>query len=131
MATVSKITFEGDTGDFNRALGGTITAQVVMSEDVTVSGTPVLNLTNDNAGEGDSRVQWLEMSAHNGNEMTFSYTLEADDKKSGAVDDNITIGANALALNGGTIKNRASGDDATITHSAQAGSRLVTWITPT
>ena len=63
--------------------------------------------------------------------MTFSYTLEADDKKSGAVDDNITIGANALALNGGTIKNRASGDDATITHSAQAGSRLVTWITPT
>ena len=32
MATVSKITFEGDTGDFNRALDGTITAQVVMKK---------------------------------------------------------------------------------------------------
>ncbi len=120
MATVNTITIDSD-GDFNRAAGGTITASVVMSEDVKVSGTPVLNLTNDNAGPGDGRVQWLEMSGHSGNTMTFSYTLGADDKKSGQDDDSISIGANALALNGGTIKNENTGDDATITHPAMAG----------
>jgi hypothetical protein len=115
MATVNTITIDSDA-DFNRAAGGKITATVTMSDDVQVTGTPVLNLTNDNAGAGDGRVQWLEMTAHEGDSMTFEYTLGADDKKSGQNDDTITIGANALALNGGTIKDGE--DDATITHSA-------------
>ena len=52
--------------DFNREAGGSIQAKAIFTENVLVSGVPVMNLTTDNAGPGDGRVQHLEYLAGDG-----------------------------------------------------------------
>ena len=116
MANITKMHLE-NSDDFNRAAGGKITATVTFNEDVMVAGTPVINLTCDmsdgpavSAGN-EARVQWLEYVSGSGtDELLFEYTLAADDVKSGQEGDKIGIGTNAVALNGGTIKDRAGAD---------------------
>ena len=73
MATIQSIKF--GTDKIVRANGGTITAHVKFDEDVQVTGTPLLNLVNDNGGVGDGRVAALEyVSGGNSDELTFSAT---------------------------------------------------------
>ena len=123
MANITKITLSPD--NFNRAAGGKITATVTFSEDVIVEGQPymdmVVDMTNGPAiSEGNqARVAWLNyVSGSDTDSLVFEYTLEANDTKSGQNGDVLSIGANALNLNGGTIKNPRTAEDATITHSA-------------
>ena len=123
MANITNISLKPD--DFNRAAGGKITATVTFSEDVIVEGQPymdmVVDMTNGPAiSEGNqARVAWLNyVSGSDTDSLVFEYTLEANDTKSGQNGDVLSIGANALNLNGGTIKNPRTAEDATITHSA-------------
>jgi len=113
MANILKMRIE--TANFNRAVGGKLAGTVRFTEDAIVTGTPIMTLTNDNAGHADTngatRVQWLEYVSGSGtNELLFEYTLAADDVKSGADNDNLTVGLNAVSLNNGTIKDRADAD---------------------
>lgn len=121
MANITNISLTPD--HFNRAAGGTITATVKFSEDVIVTDTPHLNMTVDMTNgpavsEGNqARVAWLNyVSGSDTDSLVFEYTLEANDTKSGQNGDVLSIGANALNLNDGTIKDRADAD-ATITNS--------------
>lgn len=123
MANITKITLSPD--NFNRAAGGKITATVTFSEDVIVEGNlymdMIVDMTNGPAvSEGNqARVAWLNyVSGSDTDSLVFEYTLEANDTKSGQNGDVLSIGANALNLNGGTIKNPRTAEDATITHSA-------------
>ena len=123
MANITKITLSPD--NFNRAAGGKITATVTFSEDVIVEGhvymDMIVDMTNGPAvSEGNqARVAWLNyVSGSDTDSLVFEYTLEANDTKSGQNGDVLSIGANALNLNGGTIKNPRTAEDATITHSA-------------
>ena len=129
MANITKINLTPDS--FNRAAGGTITATVTFSEDVIVTDTPHLNMTVDMTNgpavsEGNqARVARLDyVSGSDTDSLVFEHTLEANDTKSGQNGDVLSIGANALNLNSGTIKNPRTAEDATITHSA-AGSCIV------
>ena len=123
MANITKISLTPD--HFNRAAGGKITATVTFSEDVIVEGNlymdMIVDMTNGPAvSEGNqARVAWLNyVSGSDTDSLVFEYTLEANDTKSGQNGDVLSIGANALNLNGGTIKNPRTAEDATITHSA-------------
>lgn len=130
MATITKIRFE--TEDFNRATGGNIDATVTFSEDVNIGGVPVLTLTNDNNGPGDGRVQHLEYNSMLApNEALFRIALGPNAVEAPSHRDTLTVGANALSLNSGFIKNLSDDQDADITNSAEQGTaagRVPAWI---
>ena len=121
MANITKITLSPD--NFNRAAGGKITATVTFSEDVIVEGNlymdMIVDMTNGPAvSEGNqARVAWLNyVSGSDTDSLVFEYTLEANDTKSGQNGDVLSIGANALNLNGGTIKNPRTAEDLSLIH---------------
>ena len=98
-------------------IGERLEATVAFDEDVFVTGTPTLTL-----GIGNQQRQ-ADYSAGDGTPMLrFRYTVVDGDQD----EDGITIGANALALNGGAIRDRA-GIDADLSFPAlgpQAGHRV-------
>jgi len=98
--------------------GDSVSVTATFSESVIVdnaSGTPTLNIVVDTAGDGadvaDNRTATY-VSGSTSTALVFQYTIQAGDNDTNG----ISIGANALALNGSTIRD-ASGNYATITHS--------------
>jgi hypothetical protein len=86
-------------------VGTSITPQVVFSETVTVSGTPVLAL---NVGERTANATYSSGSPST--TLTFSYPIQAGDTSS----DLAYTSTSALSTNGGTIRD-AAGNDAVLT----------------
>ncbi|MCY4557051.1 MAG: cadherin-like beta sandwich domain-containing protein [Chloroflexi bacterium] len=78
----------------------------------TTLGTPHVALT---IGTATRNAEYVSADAA-GKALTFSYTVVLDDDDSNGV----SIAADALALNGGSITNRTTGDDALLTHQALA-----------
>ena len=108
--TVSSVAITSDPGDDDTyGLGDSIEVTVTFSEDVTVTGTPQLEL------DLDGTAKTADYSSTSGPAVVFSYTVALD--KSDA--DGIAIGADKLSLNEGTIKDKAD-NDATLTHTAVA-----------
>ena len=100
---------------FSKAAGGKLSAVVNYNEQVDVTGTPRVRLTNSRGG-GDFNLTYA--SGTGTNRLTFDLTLPADDATTNATDV-LTIGVNAVNHNGGsTIKEKGTATDATITHSA-------------
>ena len=93
--------------------GEEISVQLTFSEPVTVSGTPRLGIDI-----GDNR-RWAEYeeSAAGDTSLLFSYTVQADDRDA----DGLSIAANALELNGGSIED-GDGNAADLAHPAWAAS---------
>ena len=96
--------------DSTYTVGDTISVKVTFNENVTVTGTPQLEIA---VGANNRQADYA--SGSGSTELIFSYTVVAGD----ADTDGISVGANKLALNGGTIKD-AVGNDATLTHTALA-----------
>ncbi|MFN4166490.1 MAG: hypothetical protein ACK4GK_18095, partial [Ferrovibrio sp.] len=110
--TVQSIAITSATGIQNGTLnaGDVVSVTVTMSEATTVTGTPQLALNI-----GGVTVQANYQSGSGTNKLVFTYTIQP-----GQTDiDGISIDANALKLNGGTLKD-AAGNDAVLTHSAVA-----------
>jgi hypothetical protein len=123
--SVSTIALTSATGIQNNRLnvGDVVTATVTFSEAVTVTGTPRLALL-----VGATTVQANYAGGTGTNALTFTYTILA-----GQTDANgISVAANSLALNSGTIQDIA-GYNATLTHAlvADNGSYLVDTTAPT
>ncbi len=85
--------------------GDTVTATVTFDDAVTVTGTPQLALNI-----GSTPVQANYAGGTGTNALTFTYTILANQTDT----DGISIDANALTLNSGTIKD-ANGNDAVLT----------------
>ena len=108
--TVSNEAITSATGIQNSTLnaGDVVSVTVTMSEAVTVNGTPQLALNI-----GGATVQANYASGTGSTALVFTYTI-----LSGQTDTNgISINANALSLNGGTITD-AAGNPATLTFAA-------------
>ena len=104
------------TTAFDKSDGGTLSVKVIFNEKVTVTGTPQLTVVNDtNANHTLSYA-----SGSTTNELTFSLTIAAANAATSA-GDVLSIGANAVALNSGTIVDTSEGGNATITSSAGIG----------
>ena len=125
--TISSVSLVSSTGgsDGVYTAGETLTASVEFDEDVIVSGGPQLELDFEGTVKladfsyadpkcegpfcGFSPGPW----AVRGIQLMFDYTVLSGDSDS----DGAAVGANAVSLNGGAIKD-AAGNDAELTHDA-------------
>ena len=114
QADITEIDFV--TTAFDKSDGGTLSVKVIFNENVTVSGTPQLTVVNSvNANHTLSYA-----SGSTSNELIFNIAIAAGNAATDA-DDVLSIGANAVSLNGGTIVDSVGGGNATITSSAGIG----------
>jgi len=100
----------------DKSAGFTLSAIVGFNEEVDVTGTPQLSVTNGNEGTGSGRGPHVlsYASGTGSNELTFSLVIAAANAATNA-DDVLSFGANPLALNGGTIKDKGTSTVSTIT----------------
>ena len=104
------------TTAFDVSDGGTLQVRVRFNEAVTVTGTPQLTVVNDTNAN-----HTLSYASGSGtNELVFSLTIAAGNAATDA-DDVLSIGANAMSLNGGTVKDTGTTTNSTITNSAAIG----------
>ena len=106
----------------DKSAGFTLSAIVGFNEEVDVTGTPQLSVTNGNEGSGSGRGPHVlsYASGTGSNELTFSLVIAAADAATNA-DDVLSFGANPLALNSGTIKDKGTSTVSTITSAAGIG----------
>ena len=114
-ANITEIEFV--TTSFDKSDGGNIDVRVRFNEPVTVTGTPQLTITNDTPSR-NLTADYLSGSTTN--ELIFRETIAAANAATNA-GDVLSIGANATALNGGTIKETGEGTVAVITNVASIG----------
>jgi len=119
-ADITEITFV--TTAFDKSAGGNIDLLVRFNEAVDITGTPRVSITNGNQGSGSGRGPHLAnyLSGTGTNEITFRCTIAAANAATNA-DDVLVIGANAMALNGGTVKDAGTTTVSTITNIAGIG----------
>ena len=109
--TVSSIAITSTANSSNiYAAGEKVQATVTFDENVNVTGTPQLTLKI-----GDSEKTASYTSGTSTTKLVFEYTVASGDTDT----DGVSIAANKLALNSGTIKDTA-GNAATLTHTALA-----------
>ena len=113
VKNISFISFRG--GDDTYELGETVEVMVEFDKVVTVTGTPQVALTiGDQVRHATYSTSWGDdRHAH------FEYTVQEGDHD----EDGISIPANALLLNGGTITAADGTADADLTHEAVAPER--------
>lgn len=106
----------------DKSAGFTLSAIVGFNEEVDVTGTPQLSVTNGNEGTGSGRGPHVlsYASGTGSNELTFSLVIAAANAATNA-DDVLSFGANPLALNGGKIKDKGTSTVSTITSVAGIG----------
>jgi hypothetical protein len=119
-ADITEITFV--TASFDKSAGGNIDVLVRFNEAVDITGTPRVSITNGNQGSGSGRGPHLAnyLSGTGSNEITFRCTIAAANAATNA-DDVLVIGANAMALNGGTVKDAGTTTVSAITNVAGIG----------
>ena len=130
ITEVEMVTTTADKSD-----GFTISVRVRYNEPVdvvTTGGTPTLAVTNSNAGSGSGRgPHSLSYASGTGtNELIFSLAIAAANAATNA-DDVLSVGAQSIALNSGTMKDATgtASDASLVISSAQgtaAGSVTVT-----
>ena len=122
MGTANITEIEFITTEFDKSAGGNIDVRVRFNEAVDVGGTPQLAVTNGNQGSGTGRgPHTLSYASGTGtNELLFTLVIPAANAAT-AVNDIMVIGANAIALNSGTIKDLGTTTVSTITSSAGIG----------
>ena len=104
------------TTAFEVSAGGALQVRVRFNEAVDVTGTPQLTVVNDQRAN-----HTLSYASGTGsNELVFSLTIAAGNAATSAGDE-LSIGANAVALNGGTIKDAGTSTVSTITNAASIG----------
>ena len=104
------------TTSFSKGTGVTLTVDVRFNEEVDVTGTPQLTVVNDQRAN-----HTLSYASGSGsNELRFQLTIAADSAVTNA-GDILSIGANAMALNGGTVKDKGTSTNSTITNAASIG----------
>ena len=123
QATVSSVRF--NTTEVDASAGGTLSAVVEYNEQVTVAtAAPILVVTNSQAGGGSAANFSLAMDGSlpvTNDTLTFSTTLTGGDGKQ-VEDDVLSIAAQNINLNGGTIVDTIGGGNAELAISAAQGS---------
>lgn len=122
-ADITEIEWITTTAD--KSDGFTLSARLRFNEAVdvvTTGGTPTLAVTNGNEGSGTGRgPHALAYASGTGtNELVFSLAIAAANAATNA-DDVLSFGANPLALNSGTIKDKGTTTNSTITSVAGIG----------
>jgi hypothetical protein len=122
-ADITEIEWITTTADKSAGFSLSVRARFNEAVDVNVSGgTPYLAVTNGNQGSGSGRGPHnLPYASGTGtNELVFTLAIAAANAATNA-DDVLSIGANAMNLNSGTIKDAGTNTASTITSAASIG----------
>ena len=94
----------------DKSAGFTLSVRVRYNEAVTVTGNPTLAVTNGNQGSGSGRGPHtlVYASGSGSNELVFSLAIAAANAATNA-NDVLVVGAQNIALAGGTLKDTADG----------------------
>ena len=125
LGTADITEIEWITTAADKSEGFSLSVRVRFNEAVDVSttgGTPYLAVTNGNQGSGSGRGPHnLPYASGTGtNELVFTLAIAAANAATNA-NDVLVIGANAIALNSGTIKDKGTSTNSTITNAAGVG----------
>ena len=122
---ISGFTWTSPSGDqLDKSAGGTLSISAHFSQAVTVTGSPRITVTNDNAGAGSGRGPdvLVYASGTGTEELTFSLVVAAASATHNANDLLHINAANVLTQSGGsTIKAVSDEEAATITTTAALG----------
>ena len=122
-ADITEIEWITTTADKSAGFSLSVRARFNEAVDVNVSGgTPYLAVTNGNQGSGSGRGPHnLPYESGTGtNELVFTLAIAAANAATNA-GDILAIGANAMNLNSGTIKDAGTNTASTITSAASIG----------
>ena len=122
-ADITEIEWITTAADKSDGFSLSVRARFNEAVDVATSGgTPYLAVTNGNQGSGSGRGPHnLPYASGTGtNELVFTLAIAAGNAATNA-NDVLTIGANAIALNSGTIKDAGTSTNSTITNSSAIG----------
>ena len=126
-ATISSVRFL--TSEVDASAGGTLSVAVEFNEQVTVATAfPLMVVTNSRAGGGSAANFTLTMDGSlpvTNDTLTFSTTLTGGDGKQVA-DDVLSIGAQTINTNGGTVVDTIGGGNAEMAISAAQGTAAST-----
>ena len=117
MAQANITSFNWNISTWSRAAGGTLSVTANFNEAVDVTGTPRLTVVNDSR----SNHTLSYASGTGSNRLTFTLVIAAANAAIHATDV-LSVGANAMAHNGGsTTKDAGTNVTSTITNSAGIG----------
>ena len=118
--------FDWNISEFDKSEGGTLSVTAHFNEAVTVTGTPQLTVTNDtNSNHTLSYASGSGTSA-----LTFTLAIGAANAATDA-DDVLSIAANAMALNSGTVKDTSGDSVSAVTATNEATTGGTTFPTAT
>ena len=125
QATITYVDWTSSVATFDKSDGFTLSVTVGYNEAVTVNtsgGTPTLAVTNGNQGSGSGRgPHSLSYASGSGtNALVFTLVIAAGNNATNA-DDVLTVGAQSVALNSGTIVDTHGGGNAELVISAAQG----------
>jgi len=112
--------FRWTTASPSEAAPSALSITAYFSENVDITGTPRIVVTNSQAGGGTAATFNLDYASGTGTDVIV-FTSAVPSAGDYAEDDVLSIGANALTLNGGTIKDVGVATVTTITHGAGEG----------
>ena len=120
QATIASV--DWNITSFDKSDGGTLSVTVRYNEAVTVSGTPQLAVTNGNEGTGSGRgPHTLSYASGSGsNELVFQLAISAGNAATNA-SDVLSVGAQSISLNSGTMVDTIGGGNAERAISAAQG----------
>ena len=119
-ADVTEVEWITTTAD--KSAGFTLSVRVRYNEAVDVTGNPTLAVTNGNQGTGSGRgPHTLAYASGTGtNELVFSLAIAAANAATNA-DDVLVVGAQNIALAGGTLKDKGTSTNSAVAISAAQG----------
>ena len=116
MAQANITSFNWNISSYSRAAGGTLSVTANFNEAVDVTGTPQLTVVN--AARANHTLSYA--SGTGSNRLTFTLVIAAAHASLQA-GDALSVGANAMALNSGTIVDDVGAGNSVITNSAGIG----------
>jgi hypothetical protein len=117
-ASISSFRFITTTTAATHAAGANLDINCSFNERVTVTGVPFVLVNNNNPGAESLEVDYL--SGTGTNNLVFRKVMLTLDE-AWNVDDELSIGADAIALNSGTIKDTVSTNNAVIDNTEAIG----------
>ena len=112
-ADITEIEWITTTADVSA--GYNMSVRVRFNEEVAVTSTPYVAVQNNNAGAGSGRGPYnLQYASGTGtNELVFTSVIAAASAAT-AANDVLSIGANAMNLDGGTVKDNGTNTNSSI-----------------
>ena len=122
QATITYVDWTSSVATFDKSAGFTLSVTVGYNEAVTVTGSPTIAITNGNQGSGSGRGPHtlVYASGSTTNALVFTLAIGAANAATNA-DDVLTVGAQSVALNSGTIVDTHGGGNAELVISAAQG----------